>query len=239
MIEAKALSKSFNDQMVLKGLTLTVSPGEIFCVLGSNGAGKTTAIHIFLGFIEPTQGKAFINGQDVSADPVGARKHVAYIPEKVALYPELTGYENLKFFTELSGRFPDHNELLGCLSDAGLSQDDIHKRAAQYSKGMQQKVGIACAVAKDADALLLDEPLAGLDPQAANEFCELLDERRDRKGAILMATHDLFRAREIGDRIGILQAGHLVEVIDAKSVSGQQLEAIYLEHMQTAAGERT
>ena len=236
MIEAKDLSKSFNEQVVLKGLTMTVSPGEIFCFLGSNGAGKTTTIDIFLGFIEPTQGKAFIKGQDVFADPVLTRKHVAYIPEKVALYPELTGYENLRFFTELSGRTPDHDELLRCMSVAGLTKDEIHKSASQYSKGMQQKVGIACAAAKDADVLLLDEPLAGLDPQATNEFCNLLAERRDREAAILMATHDLFRAREIGDRIGILQAGHLVEVIDAKSVSGQQLETIYLEHMQADAG---
>ena len=239
MIEAKDLSKSFNEQKALKGLTMTIPPGEIFCFLGSNGAGKTTAIDIFLGFIEPTEGKAFIKGQDVFADPVLTRKHVAYIPEKVALYPELTGYENLKFFTELSGRSPDHDELLRCMSIAGLSKDDVHKIASQYSKGMQQKVGIACAIAKNAEVLLLDEPLAGLDPKAANEFCDLLAERRDQKAAILMATHDLFRAREIGDRIGILKAGRLVEVIDAKSVSGQQLEVIYLEHMQTSVGAQT
>ncbi|MDE2691110.1 MAG: ABC transporter ATP-binding protein [Acidobacteriota bacterium] len=231
MLEARELSKSFNGVVALDGLNVEVQEGEILCFLGANGAGKTTAINLFLGFLEPTRGEALVKGKSVRSDPVSAREHVAYIPERVALYPDLSGYENLRFFAELAGKRLEESELLECLDTAGLPRDANHKLASTYSKGMQQKVGIACALAKSAEILLLDEPLAGLDPKAANEFCSLLREMRSQGVAGLMATHDLFRAREVASRIGILRDGQLVDVIAAADVTAAQLETLYLEHM--------
>lgn len=235
-IEIKGLRKQFGPKTALAGLNLSVSPGEIVCLLGANGAGKTTTINLLLGFLEPTNGTALINGCNSAIEPLMARENIAYIPEKVALYPELTGYENLEFFSKLAGGNSSKSELMDCLNKAGFPLESVNLPSSDYSKGMQQKVGIACAIAKQAKVLLLDEPLSGLDPKAANEFCALLADMRKDGVAVLMATHDLFRAREVADRIGIMKGGHMVQVIDAESVNAEQLESVYLEHMHESTG---
>ncbi len=236
MIEARQLTKRFGDTIALNDLSFTVPARETFCFLGANGAGKTTTINLFLGFLSPSAGSALICGNNVAEDPEAARALTAYIPEQVALYPELTGFENLKFFSSLGGTDVSESDLVSGLEAAGLQQDAFHQRAATYSKGMRQKVGIAIALAKRARVLLLDEPMSGLDPKAANDFCELLRNMNAREVAILMVTHDLFRAREVGHRLGILKAGELVEIVDAASVTASELETIYLAHMHDAAG---
>lgn len=234
MIEAKNLTRSFGDHVALNDVSFAIRPGETLCLLGANGAGKTTAINLFLGFLEPTSGAALVDGKEVHKDPDHARSVTAYIPEQVALYPELTGHENLDFFTRLSGKTVEEAELIASLERSGLQKEAIHQRASGYSKGMRQKVGIAIAIAKGARILLLDEPLSGLDPKAANEFCELVKTMRDQGMTTLMVTHDLFRAREVGNRLGIMKAGRLVETINADAVSVQGLEAMYLAHMHDA-----
>lgn len=230
-IEIQKLEKSFGEKKAIHNLSLSVSPGEIVCLLGANGAGKTTTINILLGFIEPCNGHIQVNGYCPSTNPIKARQSIAYIPEKVALYPDLTGYENLQFFSRLAGQELSQGQLLNCLERSGFPLEAAHNLSVNYSKGMQQKVGIACALAKSATVLLLDEPLSGLDPKAANEFCSLLAELKKRGVAVLMATHDLFRAREVADRIGIMKGGIMMDVIQASSVSAEQLEVLYLEHM--------
>ncbi len=234
MIEARNLTKRFGDKMALSDVSFTVPACETLCFLGANGAGKTTTINLFLGFLTPTSGSAWVAGRDVASDAEAARGVTAYIPEQVALYPELTGFENLKFFASLGGRDIEEAELVAGLEAVGLESDSFHQPAASYSKGMRQKVGIAIALAKRARVLLLDEPMSGLDPKAASDFCELLRAMNARDVAILMATHDLFRAREVGHRLGILRAGELVEVVDAAAVTGRELESLYLAHMSNA-----
>ncbi len=167
MLVATDLSKRYNDVTALDSLNLTVQPGEVFCLLGANGAGKTTTINLFLNFIDPTSGTAAINGLDVTKAPLETKKYVAYIPETVMLYRNLTGIENLEYFAALAGR-PDYlrAELLNFFKRVGLPDDAPDRRVGTYSKGMRQKVGIAIALAKGAKALLLDEPTSGLDPKA-------------------------------------------------------------------------
>jgi len=229
MLEARRLTKRFGDKIALDQLALMVSPGEIYCLLGANGAGKTTTISIFLNFISPDSGQAFVDGLNVSDAPVETNRKLAYIPEIVSLYRHLTGIENLRFFASLGGRTKlSRSELSDLLNRVGLTKNDAEKRVGTYSKGMRQKVGIAIALAKQAKALLLDEPTSGLDPQAANEFSQILTSMRDEGVAILMATHDLFRAKEIGDRIGIMRSGQLVETLQAQKTELAELEAIYL-----------
>lgn len=233
ILQAINLRKSFNDVVALEGLNISVNPGETLCLLGANGAGKTTTINLFLGFLEPDSGETLVNGRNVFMSPVETKKDLAYIPEQVALYPSLTGLENLRYFAALAdhGEYSDA-ELYEFIEQSGLSKSQADRAVAGYSKGMRQKIGVATALAKQANAFLLDEPLSGLDPSAANEFSVLADQLRQNGAAILMATHDIFRAKELATRIGIMKAGRLVEEVDPKSVHSTELEAIYLNHMR-------
>ncbi len=232
MLKAEKLSKNYNGAAALSELDLEVSSGEIYCLLGANGAGKSTTIRLFLNFIQPSSGRATVNGLDVTRAPLETKRHLAYIPEQVMLYPHLSGLENLEYFAALAGhRAYGRGELHEFLRWSGLQREAHDLRVSTYSKGMRQKVGIAVALAKRAGALLLDEPTSGLDPQAANEFAGLLRELRQEGVAILMATHDLFRAKEVGSRVGIMRRGVLRAELDPGELDHADLERIYLEHM--------
>lgn len=170
MLEAKDLTKKYGDFTALDTLNLNIRAGDIFCLLGANGAGKSTTINLFLNFIEPTSGKAFVNGLDVEKNPQKTKQWLSYIPENLQLYQNMTGLENLRFFCGLQGGNQDKEELESLLIQSGLQKDFVLKRVSSYSKGMRQKVGIALARAKGgAKILLLDEPTSGLDPKASNE----------------------------------------------------------------------
>ena len=229
MLIAENLSKTYGDYKALNNLNLKLNKGEIFALLGQNGAGKSTTINIFLGFVKPTEGAAKINGISVVDHPEETKKYIAYIPETVLLYPNLTGVENLKFFSSLAGFDYDNEVLTNFLSKAGLQSDAHHNRLGGYSKGMRQKVGIAIAIAKKAKVLLLDEPTSGLDPKASNEFSEILKELASEGTTIFMATHDIFRAKEVADRIGIMKRGNLISEINADEISANELEKLYLQ----------
>jgi ABC-2 type transport system ATP-binding protein len=231
ILEAKDLRKQYADKLALRGLNLQIAPGEVFCLLGQNGAGKSTTINLFLGFIQPTSGAAFVNGLEVAAHSLEIKKYLAYIPENVMLYPHLTGLENLALFSSLAGYRYAEGELRTYLADAGLPAEAVRRRVGAYSKGMRQKVGIAIAVAKHAQVLLLDEPTSGLDPKASNEFSELLRRLSGQGTAVLMATHDIFRAKEVGTRVGIMREGELVDVRPTAALNAQELEQLYLTHM--------
>ena len=233
MIEAIDLTKTFGATLAVDHINLTIKPGEIFCLLGSNGAGKTTTINLFLNFIAPTSGVARIGGLNVVEHPVETKQRLAYIPEQVTLYRNLTGLENLRFFSRLARAAADSDEeLLAILAQAGLTADQARGRVSAYSKGMRQKVGIAITIAKGAQALLLDEPTSGLDPKASNDFSTLLTDLSGRGVAILMATHDLFRAKETGTSVGIMKHGRLVETLGTAELGHRDLEQIYLAHMK-------
>ncbi|MBT9470563.1 MAG: ABC transporter ATP-binding protein [Pseudomonadota bacterium] len=232
MLEAINLRKAYGGYEALKGLNLKVAAGEIYCLLGANGAGKTTTINLFLNFIDPTSGSAKVNDIEVSENGLETKKHLAYIPETVMLYGGLTGLENLDYFAKLGGHGSySRVDYMRFFSRVGLQEAAINKRVATYSKGMRQKVGVAIALAKQAKALLLDEPTSGLDPKASNEFSALLKQLQGEGAAILMATHDLFRAKETGTRIGIMREGRLVREMSTDEVSHADVERIYLEHM--------
>jgi ABC-2 type transport system ATP-binding protein len=231
MLEAQQLTKRYEGAVALHPLDLKVEAGEIFCLLGANGAGKTTTINLFLNFIQPSGGVARIGGMDVTEQPLETKKLLTYIPETVMLYKNLTGLENLEYFASLGGAEHSRQELVGFLGEAGLAREDVDKRVGAYSKGMRQKVGIGLAIAKQAKVLLLDEPTSGLDPKASNEFSALLTKLSGRGAAILMATHDLFRAKETGSRVGIMKHGHLVAAYRTAELGHADLERIYLEHM--------
>lgn len=235
MLEAIGLTKKYGDFTALNPLDLRIEAGEVFCLLGANGAGKSTTIQLFLGFIDPTGGTVKINDLDVARHGLETKQLLAYIPENVHLYPNLSGLENLQFFTRLSGQDePSREELLDTLDRAGLPKDAVDRRVGAYSKGMRQKVGIAMAMTKGARALLLDEPTSGLDPKASNEFSNLIQSMSDEGVAVLMATHDIFRSKEVGHRVGIMKRGTLMTTLSTDVLTHADLEKIYLEHMMDA-----
>ena len=231
VLEAVELCKNYGDKQALQSLNLKLNKGEIFSLLGPNGAGKSTTIHLFLGFISATSGTAFINGTDVATDPVAIKKHLAYIPEQVMLYQNLSGLENLSLLSTLAGFNYSKEELHHYLTQAGLQSDAVNKRVGAYSKGMRQKVGIAAAVAKEAKVLLLDEPTSGLDPQASNEFSKLLLQLSNNGTAVFMATHDIFRAKEVSNRIGIMKGGQLIDLLESSALNAGEIENLYLDYM--------
>ena len=232
MISVKNITKTFKSFEALKNLTLEVAQGEIYGLLGSNGAGKSTTINILLGFLNPSFGEAFVNGINANSETDKARKNIGYIPENVNLYPYLTGIENLDYFCRLAGKNYNQEKLKEILLDFGLDLIDFDKKVNTYSKGMRQKVGIAIALAKEANIYLLDEPASGLDPLASTELSSILKNLSNSGAAILMASHDIFRIRETCNRIGILKNGELVKEMDTTSVTTKELENIYIEYMK-------
>ena len=235
MIEAIDLTKRYEDGLLaLDHLNLKVEKGVIYCLLGANGAGKTTAINLFLNFIEPTAGTAKINGIDVTKDPLEAKKFVSYVSENVMLYGNFTARQNLDFFTKLGGRGDmSRDDYYDVMRRVGLQEKAFEQRLKNFSKGMRQKLGIAIAITKNAPAILLDEPTSGLDPKAGSEFMGLLRSLKEEGKAVLMSTHDIFRAKDVADRVGIMKEGNLVMSKTAEELEAENLEQLYLEYMQT------
>ena len=233
-LHADALEYRYGDKPVLKGLDLRVQAGEIYALLGGNGAGKSTALSLFLGFIAPTSGTVSVCGADPYADPAQARRQMAYVPESVALYDHLTARENIGYFLALAQAPRDQIAVVEpALRAVGLPQDAWDRRVSGFSKGMRQKVAIALAFARRAPVLLLDEPTSGLDPGATAEFNQLLATLKSQGVAILMVTHDLLGAADVADRIGFLYGGRLDAEMTAQ---GQERFDVQALHKRYALG---
>jgi len=234
MLQAIDLTKQYEDGLLaLDHINLEVNEGEVFCLLGANGSGKTTTINLFLNFIDPTEGTALVNGIDVVKNPLDTKEYVSFVSENVMLYNNFTARQNLDYFAKLGGKKnltkEDYHRYMRTV---GLQDEAFEMRVKNYSKGMRQKLGITIAIIKDAPNILLDEPTAGLDPTAAAEFIKILVGLRDEGKAIFMCTHDIFRAKVIADRIGIMKEGRLVMVRTREEFLEEDLEKIYLDYMQ-------
>ena len=239
MLEVSNLTKVYDNSIkAVNNLSLTVNPGEIFVMLGANGAGKTTTIDLILGFIEPTEGTALINGIDVVKNPLEAKKYVAYVSENVMLYGNFTARQNLDFFTKLGGnKKATKEDYDAVMRRVGLPEEAFKRRVKSFSKGMRQRLGIAIAIMKDAKLVLLDEPTSGLDPRGGAEFLELLRGLRAEEKAIFMSTHDIFRAKQIADRLGIMTTGNLVTVLDRGEIEKADLEKLYFQYVEAYESE--
>jgi ABC-2 type transport system ATP-binding protein len=236
MLQAIDLTKRYEDRhLALDALNLEIQPGEIFFLLGANGAGKTTSINLFLNFIEPTSGKALIDGIDVMEQPLETKKHVAFVSENVMLYGNFTARQNLDFFARLGGKTSlGKNDYYNVMRSVGLQEEAFERKLKTFSKGMRQKVGLAITIIKDAGNIVMDEPTTGLDPKSAAELMQILIKLRNRGKSILMCTHDLFRAKTVADRVGIMKEGRLVMLRTREEFLRDDLERIYLDYMQEA-----
>ena len=232
MIEAIDLSKRYpNGKLALDALNLRIEPGEIYCLLGPKGAGKTTVINLLLGLTEPTAGRILIGGVEVAHAPLEARRHVAFLAEGTTFYSRLTVRQNLEFFARLGGRpRGSQGDCEMILREVGLPEASFDQRILELGPGALRKLGLAVALARDAPALLLDEPLSGVDPKAAAELVEILEGLRDQGKALLVTLQDLFWVRQLADRAGFLQEGRQVLSRTREELRYADLERLYLDY---------
>ena len=209
-LQAEQLRVQRDGKLVLDGISFAVARGEVYGLLGGNGAGKSTTLATFLGFLPVAGGRVRVHGQDVGADLAAARRAMAYLPEAAALYTHLDARENLRYFLQLAGADPGAAAIDAALDQVSLPAEARGRRLQGYSKGMRQKVAIALAMLRGTGILLLDEPTSGLDPLAIDEFHALVRGLADAGKAILMVTHDVYGACQVADRIGLLRGGRLV-----------------------------
>lgn len=219
-IEADNLSINRAKKTVIKNLSFSVSQGEVFGLLGGNGAGKSTTLLAFLGFLTSTKGAARINGVDVGKNSAAARRSIAYLPEAANLYSHLTARENITYFLSLAKTRRSAEDIEAALEQVSLAVEARDRRLSSYSKGMRQKVAIAVAILRQAPILFLDEPTSGLDPVAIDEFNHLITKLSQSGTTVLMVTHDVYGACQVADRIGLLRHGELVGMFEA-SKDGQ------------------
>ena len=209
-LEIRALTKRF-DRPAVDGLDLTVRIGEFYCLLGPNGAGKTTTLRMVAGLLAPDQGAISVFGIDALADPVEAKRIMAWVSDEPMIYDKLTPTEYLEFVAGLWGIEPKlaearSNELIGWL---GLSPH-ANERCEGFSKGMRQKVALAGALVHEPRLIILDEPLTGLDAGSARQVKTVLRERVAAGGTVIMTTHILEVAERMADRIGVIAGGRLI-----------------------------
>ena len=211
LLQAEQLCVRREGKLVLDSISFAVARGEVYGLLGGNGAGKSTTLATFLGLLPVAGGRVRVHGQDVGADLLAARRAMAYLPEAAALYPHLDARENLRYLLQLAGVDCDAADIDAALDRVALAVEARGRRLQGHSKGMRQKVAIALAMLRGTDILLLDEPTSGLDPLAIDEFHGLVRGLADAGKAILMVTHDVYGACQVADRIGLLRGGQLVD----------------------------
>ena len=213
-IRTRALTKRYGARIAVDTLDLEVRAGEIFGLLGQNGAGKTTTILMLLGLTEPSGGSSRVVGLDPARHPLEVKRRVGYLPDAVGFYGNLTGRENLRYTARLNGLGGRDAEshIDAVLGQVGLT-DRADGRTDTYSRGMLQRLGIADALIKDPDILILDEPTASIDPIGVIEILELLRRLvRERGMTVLLSSHLLDQVQTVCDRVGIFAHGRLIGV---------------------------
>jgi len=236
MILLEGVTKRYGSFTAVHPLDLHVGRGELFGFLGPNGAGKTTTIRIVTGVLRPSAGSIRIAGVDLLNDPIGAKRHIGYIPDRPVLYEKLTGSEFLRFVSGLWGR---DGEVTERRIDELLDLFDLTRwknaLVENYSHGMRQKLLISSALVHSPDLIVVDEPMVGLDPRAARLMKDMLREFVDRGGTVFLSTHTLEVAESLCDRIGILAGGRIravgtMDELRQASASGAAgLEEVFLK----------
>lgn len=211
MIQTINLTKQFNGFQAVRGISLSIAPGEIIALLGPNGAGKTTTVRMLAAILMPTAGQALVNGYDVRQEPTRVRQAVGLLTEYPGLYLRMRGGEYLDFFGRIYGLDAATRERRGrrLLEQFDMSEAwDRH--IGEYSKGMQQKLALARALLHDPPVLLLDEPTSAMDPYSAKLVRDTILSLQDQRRAILVCTHNLAEAELLADRMAIIARGQLV-----------------------------
>jgi len=214
IITVRKLSKRYHlpdGPLALNELDLHVQEGEIFSLLGPNGAGKTTLIAVLCGLFPPTSGEAIIAGYNVVQNPLAVKQIIGVVPEEIALYPQLTGRQNLRYFGQLYGL--GGQELDKATADVlaviGLT-DRASDKVAHYSSGMKRRLNVGVGLLHKPRIVLLDEPTLGLDPESRRRILDLVLQLKQEGATILYTTHYMEEAQELSDRVGIIHHGQII-----------------------------
>ncbi|GBL04453.1 ABC transporter [Glaciecola sp. KUL10] len=232
VLNAQSLTLKINQQTILNKLTFSVQKGEIYALLGGNGAGKSSTLKTFLGFNKPTDGKVEVLGQSLDNSLALLRSKMAYLPESATLYPHLSARENIHYFLSLASIKKSDAEVNDAFKRVALQESAWERHMQTYSKGMRQKTAIALALLRQAPIFLLDEPTSGLDPIAIDEFNLLVRELANSGASILMVTHDVYGACQVADRIGLLRSGELVGEFSAPTNGRIDTEQVHTAFAQ-------
>lgn len=235
MLEIRHLVKQYKNFRAVDDLSLTVGGGQIVGLLGPNGAGKTTALRCVAGILRPTSGEILINSHDAVHRQALAKAGLAFVPEVPSLYELLTVEEHLRFIAMCFNRLDRFEALKDELFTRYSLADKRNDLVATLSKGMRQKLSVACALVHDANVLLFDEPLIGIDPAGAHELKQEIVRQRDAGASILISTHLLDTAERLCDRVIIMARGRklvegtLAELQQAHRLEGHTLEEVFLK----------
>ncbi|MEN0110019.1 MAG: ABC transporter ATP-binding protein [Planctomycetota bacterium] len=243
IIRFEGVRRSYGDTLAVRSLDLELRPGELFALLGHNGAGKTTSIKMLVGLLRPEAGRVMVAGHDVVAEAREAAQRIGYVPDQPYLYDKLSGREFLRFVAEMHGMPADEATAAIDREIARFGLERFADELAEsYSHGMKQRTVFAAALLHDPPVLVVDEPLVGLDPHSIRLVKDLLRARAEAGACVFMSTHTLAAAEEVADRIGVMQQGELVFLgtvdelrrrHDAHDVS---LEDLYLELVENKVG---
>jgi ABC-2 type transport system ATP-binding protein len=209
LIEIDDVRFGYGATPVLDGVGLRVVPAEVFAILGGNGAGKSTLLKLMLGLLRPNSGRIAIDGLDPAREPERVRRLLAYVPETAAVYPHLTGLENLAYLLDIAGVRKSRAQMQAALEGVGLEAQAWTRRASDYSKGMRQKLVLALAVLRDVRLLLMDEPGSGLDPDADAQLAALIARMRADGRSVVLVSHDLEAVTALADRFVFLAHGRI------------------------------
>jgi len=235
VLEVRHLVKEYKAFRAVDDLSFAIRPGEIVGLLGPNGAGKTSALRCVAGILRPTSGQVLINGHDLLTDQARAKMGLAFVPELPSLYELLTVDEHLKFVAMCFDTLDVYEQLRDELLDRYHLTDKKNDLVATLSKGMKQKLAIACALVHNANVLMFDEPIIGIDPAGVVEVKDELRRAKDGGAAVLVSTHLLDTAEKLCDRVIILAKGRkiaegtLSELQKQFGMEGRSLEDVFLE----------
>jgi ABC-2 type transport system ATP-binding protein len=241
MLQTFGLVKQYKKHRAVDGLDVEIRPGEIVGLLGPNGAGKTTALRCIAGILRPTEGRVLVNGADVVLDQAKAKAGLAFVPEVPSLYELLTVEEHIRFVAMCFNALDVYEKEVDLLLDRYTLTEKRNDLVATLSKGMRQKLSVACALVHRANVFLFDEPLIGVDPSGAHEFKQELGRIRDNGGSVLISTHLLDTAEKLCDRVIIMARGRRIaqgtmdELHNIEGMAGMSLEEVFLRLTETGA----
>lgn len=237
MLRIEHLTKKYGEKKAVDDLSLHIQAGEIYGFIGHNGAGKTTTLKSCCGILNYDEGKIYVAGNDISADPISAKRQIAYLPDNPELYDYMTGIQFLNFVADIYEVDADkRSEKIKKYCDLFSLTDDLAQPVSAYSHGMKQKLAIVSAWLHDPKLIMMDEPFVGLDPLAAHTLKQMMRELCDNGGAIFFSTHVLEVAEKLCDKIAIIKNGRLIRSGTMDEVKGDDsLEEIFLELAESPA----
>ena len=234
MIDVSGLTRLYGDLVAVDQLSFRVAPGEIMGLVGPNGAGKTTTLRSLAGIIRPTSGRITIAGADLAKDPLTAKRALAFIPDEPELFDYLTVEEHLRFVARIYSVSDVDDRITPLLEELELTEKR-HALPAELSRGMRQKLAIACGLIHDPRVLILDEPLTGLDPAGIKRMKDTIVERATAGAAVVLSSHLLHLVEELCTQILVLRRGHMVaygtvaDIVSARpDLAGLDLEDLFL-----------